>query len=168
MRRNLYLRHAVILVVEHTVKGSWGIQINFPHTSASNLGSIIQNQGLWSDLEQPVYFGGQHHVQRCFILHSNDWSSETTLSITDDISLSGDMYILSAISAGQGPKYIRPVIGLHQWGAGELDTEIQQSADSGWLVCNPSIRLIFDYEGDTQWQKVLAQATKSIVDQIWN
>lgn len=163
-RRNLYLGQSVVLVVEHTPLGSWGIQINYQHSNQISLGTIIQNQGLWSDLDYPVYFGGQYHHQRCFILHSSDWTCSSTIKINKDLCLSGDMYILSALSEGEGPKRIRPVIGLHQWSAGELDNEIQDNIDFGWLITSPDLKLVFDREGKDQWDRALNQATKTLVD----
>lgn len=167
-RVNLYLHHGVVLVVEHSQLGAWGLQINFQHSGIDNLGSIINNQGIWSDLDHPVYFGGQFHHNRCFILHSNDWSSETTMKITPELYLSADLYILSALADGQGPRRIRPIVGLHQWSKGELDREVDQNQDHGWLIGTPDCDMIFEQERDQQWQSVLDQATRNIVNLLLN
>lgn len=166
-RRNLYLRHSVVLVAEHTPSGAWGLQINFAHSHVENLGQIILNQGIdCGDLPYPVYFGGQHHHNRCFILHSNDWSSETTMKITDEIYLSADLFILSALADHQGPREIRAIVGLHQWNRLELDQEIDQDLDYGWLACRADPQLIFQQSGEEQWESAVTLATRSRVDEF--
>jgi len=167
-RSNLYLSRAVVLVVEHSVLGAWGLQINFQHSRVENLGQILENQGLVSGLDVPVYFGGQYHHNRCFILHSSDWSCETTMKVTEDLYISADMYILSALAEGDGPKLIRPIVGLHQWRRGELDMEISEDIDHGWLQCDSTVSMVFDLEGDEQWQQVLDHATRNRVNELWS
>lgn len=166
-RAQQYLKKSVIIVAESHELGSWGLQINWPHQGPISFSTIIENQGMWIDFDGPVYFGGQYNLTRCFLLHSLDWSSTTTVPLTEQLGITGDLSVLSAIVANQGPEKYRPIIGCHRWGANELQQEVTNQApiEDSWLVVNATDDLVFGTNEQNQWDAVLSNYMKSAINQ---
>lgn len=166
-RTQEYLRQSVIIISEYHELGSWGLQLNWPHRGPISFSTIIENQGMWINFDHPVYFGGQYNLTRCFLLHSLDWSSTTTIPLTDQLGITGDLSVLAAIVDNQGPEKYRPIIGAHKWGANELQQELtnQTGVEDSWLVVDATADLVFNYQEKEQWQTVISVCGQSLIDQ---
>lgn len=166
-RQQEYLKKSVMIVAEDHELGSWGLQINWPHRGPISFSTIIENQGMWINFDCSVFFGGQYNLTRCFLLHTLDWSSATTVPLTEDLGMTGDLSVLAAIVENQGPEKYRPIIGAHKWGANELQQELSSSADieDSWLIVNPTIDLIFGYQEKEQWQAVISACGQTLINQ---
>ncbi len=101
----------------------------------------------------PVLYGGPVETGRGFVLHSDDFSSESSIPVSDEISLTATLDILRAIAEGRGPKRASLLLGYAGWGAGQLEAEI---SNNGWLNCAPQDDIIFDSSVDTKYERALA------------
>ena len=101
----------------------------------------------------PIQTGGPVESGRGFVLHSDDYSSDSSIPVSDDISLTATLDIIRAISKGGGPKRATMLLGYAGWGAGQLEAEI---GNNGWLNCAPSEDLIFDRSLDDKYERALA------------
>lgn len=100
----------------------------------------------------PIQCGGPVEAGRGFVLHSDDYSSESSIPVSDDISLTSTLDIVRAISSGQGPHKATMMLGYAGWGPGQLENEI---ASNGWLNCPASEELIFDRSLDNKYERAL-------------
>jgi putative transcriptional regulator len=94
-----------------------------------------------------VLRGGPVDTGRGFVLHSGDYvSTDSTVRVADDISLTATLDILRAIAAGEGPKRAVLALGCAGWAAGQLESEILANA---WLVGPADQALLFgdDFSG---------------------
>jgi len=166
-RSQQYLSKSVIIVIDYQELGSWGLQLNWPHRGPISFSTIIENQGMWSDVDCPVFYGGQYNLTRCFLLHSLDWSSTTTVPLTEELGITGDLSVLSAIVANQGPERYRTIIGCHRWGASELQQELNGKSDieDSWLMINPDSDFIFNYQEEDQWKLAIGMYGQSKINQ---
>lgn len=101
----------------------------------------------------PVLMGGPVESGRGFVLHSDDYVGESSIPVTEDVSLTATLDIIRAISKGKGPKRATMMLGYAGWGPGQLETEI---ANNGWLTCPSAEELIFDASVDTKYERALA------------
>ena len=101
----------------------------------------------------PIRTGGPVETGRGFVLHSDDYSSDSSIPISDDISLTATLDVVRAISNGRGPRQATMMLGYAGWGAGQLEREI---ATNGWLNCPASEELIFDNNLDDKYERALA------------
>lgn len=101
----------------------------------------------------PIQTGGPVESGRGFVLHSDDYSSDSSIPVSEDISLTATLDIVRAISKGSGPKRATMLLGYAGWGAGQLEAEI---GNNGWLNCPPSEDLIFDRHLDDKYERALA------------
>ncbi|MGV1761178.1 MULTISPECIES: YqgE/AlgH family protein [Rhizobium] len=101
----------------------------------------------------PIQTGGPVESGRGFVLHSDDYISDSSIPVSDDISLTATLDIVRAISKGSGPKRATMLLGYAGWGAGQLEAEI---GNNGWLNCPAEEALIFDRCLDDKYERALA------------
>jgi putative transcriptional regulator len=101
----------------------------------------------------PIQTGGPVESGRGFVLHSDDYISESSIPISDDISLTATLDIVRAISKGGGPKRATMLLGYAGWGSGQLESEI---GSNGWLNCAANEEMIFDRSLDDKYERALA------------
>ncbi len=140
----------VTYICEHNEDGAMGIVINRP--SELMLSDVLAHMGINPQApgldQQPVYLGGPVEEERGFVLHTPaaDWDS--SMSITDDISITTSRDILEAMANGNGPEKSLIALGYAGWGAGQLDEEIQ---DNAWLSGPADPAILFDMPADKRW-----------------
>jgi putative transcriptional regulator len=101
----------------------------------------------------PVRNGGPVDRSRGFVLHSDDFTVESSMPVSEDICLTATVDILRAISAGRGPRQALMALGYAGWGAGQLESEI---VENGWLTCPADLDLMFDPDLDHKYDRILA------------
>lgn len=146
---------SVIYMCAHSNTGAMGLIVNKP---IEGLGF----QELLRRLELPVsertpdsaiLFGGPVETGRGFVLHTGEYeSTESTLPISADISLTATLDILRAISEGHGPERSLFALGYAGWGPGQIESEIQAN---GWVHCDADAALIFGPDMDAKWSVAL-------------
>lgn len=155
---NIFAR-SVVLIAQHKSDGAWGLVLNKPNNKIT-LDKIMVSAGideyLYSDT---VYTGGPVETQRVHILHTLDWQGMTTIPITSEIGVTGDISVLAAISQGAGPRLFRTFVGLSGWSAGQLDGEYKGlppwNTRSSWLDAPATIDSVFNLNGDDQWEQAI-------------
>jgi putative transcriptional regulator len=96
-----------------------------------------------------VYFGGPVHPDRGFVLHEpvGEWNS--TLKVSDTLSLTTSRDILEAISQGEGPRKMLLALGYAGWAKGQLEEEIVQNS---WLNAEAEQSIIFNHPATRRWK----------------
>ncbi|GAA5315847.1 MAG: YqgE/AlgH family protein [Candidatus Pelagadaptatus aseana] len=149
---NSFFSHTITLMCNHDSEGAMGLVINQPLEDVqladiySQLG--IDNSELASHAETTVMCGGPVSPERGFVLHSADSEWNSTLSVSDDISLTASQDILHAIAAGKGPEKFLVMLGYAGWDANQLEDEI---ADNAWLTSAADSDIVFDTPAEHRW-----------------
>lgn len=147
---------SVIAMCSHDEHGALGIGV----------GAIVSGLGLHDVLEQleiapgaapnaPVHFGGPVEPRRGFVLHSDDWGGQDTLSVAGRWSLSGTLDVLRAIAGGTGPSRWLVALGYAGWAPGQLDAELTRH---GWLNVADTPEMLFDTAAKNRWARGFATA----------
>ncbi len=122
----------VTYICEHNEQGCMGIVVNRP--MELQLGDMFDQLDIASErqsaLSTPVYLGGPVQTDRGFVLHSGDRIWDSTLRITDGVSITTSKDILEAIARGEGPEEVLVALGYAGWTAGQLEDELSANA---WL-----------------------------------
>jgi putative transcriptional regulator len=153
---------AVIYVCAHSAEGAMGIVLNRP-ASDLNFPDLLVQLDIVPEAARislpkrvgrmQVLMGGPVETSRGFVLHSPDfYIDQSTLPIDDSVCLTATIDILRAIARGEGPENAVLALGYAGWGAGQLETEIQQN---GWLNCPADAELIFGASVDTSYEMAL-------------
>lgn len=153
---------AVIYVCAHSAEGAMGIVLNRP-ASDLNFPDLLVQLDIVPEAERislpkrvgrmQVLMGGPVETSRGFVLHSPDfYIDQSTLPIDDSVCLTATIDILRAIARGEGPENAVLALGYAGWGAGQLESEIQ---NNGWLNCPADAELIFSGSVDTRYEMAL-------------
>ncbi len=152
---------SVIYVCAHSDEGAMGLIIN--QAQQMQFPDLLVQLGIMDEQEAirlprktrdfVVRNGGPVDRSRGFVLHSGDYTVESSLPVSNDICLTATVDILRAISAGRGPRHALMALGYSGWGAGQLETEI---AENGWLTCPATPDLLFDADIDRKYDRILA------------
>lgn len=149
---------SVIAMCVHDENGALGITV-------SALAKGLTVRSLMEQLEidpgetpedAAVYIGGPVEPGRGFVLHSQDYSADGTLTVADVWSLSMSQQVLRDIAAGQGPERWLMALGYAGWGEGQLDDELKRH---GWMSLDGagSDDLLYRAPAGDRWGKAFAR-----------
>ena len=151
----------VIYVCAHSDEGAMGLIIN--QTQQMMFPDLLVQLGVMDEQEVirlpaktrdfVVRNGGPVDRSRGFVLHSGDYTVESSLPVSEDICLTATVDILRAISSGGGPRLALMALGYAGWGSGQLEHEIAQN---GWLTCPASQDFLFDADIERKYDRILA------------
>jgi putative transcriptional regulator len=151
-----FARSVVYLCSHSEEAGAMGLVIN------KLLGSLTMGE-LFAQLDispsgpassRPVHFGGPVEGGRGFVLHTTDYSEESTFVVGGNIAVTASMDILRAIGNGRGPRQSLFALGYAGWAPGQLDAEIQAN---GWLSVAADDDIVFSSDEDSKWRRALGK-----------
>ncbi len=145
----------VIYMCSHNAEGAMGLVINKPYPGLT-FPNLLTQLGIESTAENDIIvrLGGPVETGRGFVLHSTDYMRQGSVKIdeTIGIGLTATLDVLRAIATGTGPQHSLFALGYAGWGAGQLDSEIQENA---WLAVPADFGLLFDSELDGLWDRAV-------------
>ncbi|MBA3822108.1 MAG: YqgE/AlgH family protein [Deltaproteobacteria bacterium] len=145
---------AVVLMVEHSPAGSFGLVINHPSPiKASELLESLEMSWHGEDTAV-VWAGGPVSPSTGWVLHEPLDLAEPgqgTIAITPTILLTTSPDRLRAI-ATQPPRNLRLLLGYSGWGPGQLEAEMSRGA---WLHVAADPTLVFDTPPQQLWETAL-------------
>jgi putative transcriptional regulator len=142
---------SVTYICDHGPEGAMGVVVNHPVDITLN--DVFEQLSLsgppGEQGESHAFAGGPVSRERGFILHpyvDRPWQS--SLRISDDVSLTASRDILEALAVGEGPDKALLILGYAAWEAGQLEEEI---ADNAWLTVPADSSIIFDTPVEQRW-----------------
>jgi putative transcriptional regulator len=147
---------AIIAMCAHDAEGALGIGIGdtLPGIGLhAVLGQLDIDPGVAPDA--PVHIGGPVEPQRGFVVHSQDWGGQDTVSVASRWALSGTTDVLRAIAAGTGPSRWIVALGYAGWGAGQLDAEMSRH---GWFSTPGDLAILYDTQAERRWEQAFGGA----------
>jgi putative transcriptional regulator len=145
----------VIYMCQHSADSAMGLVINRAMPRL-HLGDLLEQLKIPVEgpvAKKPVLAGGPVETGRGFVLHTADYQQDSTLQISEDVSLTATVDILKQIAGSKGPERALVALGYAGWGPGQLDTELTRH---GWLTAPASMKVIFDTPLDQKWTGALA------------
>ena len=146
---------SVIFMCAHSGDGAMGIIINkaVEGLSFREMMDKLKIGVTAATPDPPIHFGGPVQTGRGFVLHSGEFESQdSTMAVTDDISLTATLDILRAIANGTGPARSLFALGYAGWDGGQIEDEIRAN---GWVHCDADNAIIFDGALDGKWSRAL-------------
>ena len=149
---------SVIFMCAHSLdSGAMGLCINRPIEGLNfrELASRLELMTTPVTPDFPILLGGPMDTGRGFVLHSSDYESDdSTLPITETISLTATLDILRALAAGEGPRQALFALGYAGWREGQIEDEIRANA---WIHCDADDTLLFETPYAEIWSAALAK-----------
>ena len=146
---------SVILLCAHTEEGAMGIVLNdpLPKPSFDSLLEHLEVTPVPPARQIQLCRGGPVDHGRGFVLHTSDWTSDSSLVVDGNLALTASLDVLQEIAAGGGPKEGLLALGYASWGPGQLDREMGENV---WLSAPNAMDVLFDGDHDTKWRRALA------------
>jgi putative transcriptional regulator len=144
---------AVVLMIEHSENGSFGLVINHPSPISELLDSLEMS---WHGEDSAVVWaGGPVSPSTGWVLHEPvgiaNPGAGGTIEITSTISLSTSPDRLRSI-ARQPPRNIRLLLGYSGWGPGQIAQEMARGA---WLHTAADPAIVFETPPDEIWDRAM-------------
>jgi putative transcriptional regulator len=141
---------AVIAMCVHDENGAVGIGIGHQRAGIGVRG-LLEQLGLDPGEMQdgPVLHGGPVEPGRGFVLHSDDWGGQDTITVIGLGALTGTIDVLKAIAEGRGPSRYLIALGYAGWGEGQLDEEMTRP---GWFTASGRQEILFDTPTAERWE----------------
>ncbi len=146
---------SVIVMLENDENGAWGLVINrrlgtmpIALLIDPSLNTSKEREKLFK-VNIPVFWGGPVDVKEIFVLHSDEYQSETTKNY-GNISISSDYNILFDIAENKGPEESLVIFGYSGWGNGQLEGEMERG---GWILSDIDLDITFDKDSNTKWER---------------
>ncbi len=132
-----------------------GIVINRP--ISITLGDVLEHMEIHYDRtvtsDQPILAGGPAQPDRGFVLHPPGERWESTLQISEAVSITTSQDILQAISQQAGPHDVIVALGYAGWEEGQLEQELK---DNVWLSTPATTDILFDVPFEQRWRAAAA------------
>ncbi len=152
-----YFSNTVTYLWKHNNDGALGIVINKP--LRASVADIFDELEIECGVEEGpfrerlVLAGGPVERDKGFIIHDAGKSWESSVCVTDEISICTSKSILEDIAGGNGPENYVIALGCAGWDAGQLEQEISANT---WLTTPASNELIFSQDYDKKTQQAAA------------
>ena len=147
----------VIVMLESDENGAWGLTINkrlgtmpIALLIDPSLNTSEEREELFK-INVPIFWGGPVDLKEIFVLHSNEYKSESTIKY-QNISISQDYEILLDIAKNKGPKKSLIILGYSGWGKGQLEGEMERDH---WILSDIDLDITFDEESKKKWDKAI-------------
>ncbi|SEO92925.1 YqgE/AlgH family protein [Aquisalimonas asiatica] len=145
----------VAYMCEHNTEGGLGIIINRP--TDVTLGELLEHLDITPATAEiagkTVYMGGPVQRERGFVLHSPDQQWDSSLQVSEQVSVTTSRDVLAAIAEGKGPERYLVALGYAGWEPGQLEEELAQNA---WLNGPADPEIIFARGAGERWQAAAA------------
>lgn len=145
-------QNAVIYIARHDAQGAFGIVVNKPQ-GVGPLEQVLRAFRLRAEPTEAritVYWGGPVEPGRGFVLHTTDYGTNGALMVAGDLAVSRVESIAVAMAEGRGPRATLMAFGYTNWGAAQLDREVQ---NGDWVVVNQDHALVFTEPNATKWKR---------------
>ena len=150
----------VIAMMESDKNGAWGLVINKPLGSLPvallinpSLSTSEEREELYN-IDIPIFWGGPVDTKKIFILHSNEYQSDSTNNY-GKISISQDYDTLFDIAKNKGPKKSLVIMGYAGWDGGQLEGEMERDR---WILSDIDLDITFDKDSNTKWNKAFKKS----------
>ncbi len=145
-----YFANTVTYMWKHNEGGALGIVLNKP--LKASIADIFDELDIVCSVDserfsqQKVMAGGPVERDKGFILHTAGAGWESSVAISEEITLCTSRKILQDIAAGNGPERYVIALGCAGWDAGQLEREI---IENSWLTVPASADLVFSTDYPT-------------------
>jgi len=145
--------HAVVLVVQHSEEGAYGLVINRP--AAITLNVLLSDHPILSRQRFPVHAGGPVGLDTLQFVHRLPDQVPGGAELVPGLILGGDLEALARTierDPARAQENVRMLLGYSGWGARQLESEL---ASGAWVPAPLQPDWAFMPDGQLVWRRVL-------------
>jgi len=153
-----FYKSVIYIYQDDIVNGVTGLILN--KVTDKTVQSICHGNGYdFGDGRPMMRFGGPVNTKALLVLHSDDWASSNTISAGNGLAVSSDNMMYEKIDISP-PAYWRTFFGYAGWYPGQ----IEQNESKMWLTCEANDTIIFEYDGEDQWNQAIKRCSQQMVE----
>ena len=147
----------VIYLADHDADGAFGLVLNRPIGQGPVEDFLI---GLGMEIapseeisgEISVHSGGPVEPGAGFVLHTNDYQTESTAMLRGSVAVSASLKAVKDIGLGHGPRRHLVMLGYAGWGPRQLESEMRRG---DWEITPYDEDLVFGtgMTPEEKWQR---------------
>jgi putative AlgH/UPF0301 family transcriptional regulator len=126
---------------------------------------------MFPDSAPVIHKGGPVNEQALMLLHTDEWQSQNTTPAGKSYRISSDNFMFEKIAKGDYPAYYRFFAGMAAWSPGQLNMELKGQfpfrSENSWLTADSNDSILFEYDGEKQWERAIATASSQMIDQFF-
>lgn len=166
-------RDTVMMIISHNESGTVALCLNKLTEITTEDMPEIDDPNIISPICHPVYWGGPVCAESIWMLHSNEWESENTMEVSDDVKVSSDKVMLSELIRGECPQSFRLLHGFASWSPNQLAAELEGTGswdkNHSWLITeNPGIETLLECPVEELWTMATSLCAQNAVDSWLN
>ncbi len=145
--------HTVVLIVQHSAEGAYGLVLNRPATITLDV--LLSDHPILARQRFPVYAGGPVGLDTLQFLHCVPDEVPGGVELAHGLTLGGDLDALARYierDPGEAARHVRMLLGYSGWSARQLEGELVQGA---WVPAPLHGEWVFQSDGTSLWRKVL-------------
>ncbi|MEE6075480.1 YqgE/AlgH family protein [Avibacterium paragallinarum] len=143
---------SVVYICEHSEQGAMGLVLTQPTDLSIAELSLKMNFMMADNRRYPnqlVLAGGPTHLERGFILHTDDQDRfMNSTKVADNLWLTVSPDVIETFGTPIQPEKYLVALGCASWSAKQLETEI---AYNDWLVVPANEHILFDVPPLERW-----------------
>ena len=147
-------RQSVILLVEHSEKGAFGLMMN-RIVQKIPIFALYRSFGIKASGESSqvnIHYGGPVSPDSGFVLHTTEHEFEVAHQLRKNVAISPMKTVLRAMARGKRPKKIVFLVGYAGWGAGQLEREMRRG---DWYTAPADPDILFDDDHESKWSRAM-------------
>lgn len=160
-----FFSEAVILMVEHSTHGAWGLQIN-KEVSTIKTDTLAQTVGveLTEEHSKPVLLGGPVETTSLHFIHTPECVMSSTIEINEGLCVTSDPIMFHELRNGRGPAKWKLVMGVSGWTGEQLEGEMSGqhpwTKEHRWLTLPAPNRYLLDLDVKSMWKGMVTQCVE--------
>lgn len=149
--KNNILSRSIIYICSQDEDETIGFIVNKKQNNISSCETLLSTD--FNMVNIIFYKGGDKETCKVFIIHTNDYIIENSISIDEHISISSSTEIINDIGRKKGPKKSRIVLGYLQWDTQNLIKEIKKN---DWWILDSNDEIVFS-ENEHKWEEIMLE-----------
>ena len=164
---NWFHKTVIYIYLDNEKDGTIGVTLNV--ATSLTIQKLCYGRGiLFPDSSKPVFKGGPVADKTVVMLHTAEWQSTSTAPAGPGYAITSSDRMFEDLAIGREPAYWRTFLGVSAWQPGQLDLEMEGQypyrSENSWLTCDANDSIMFDYNGEKQWEKALDLCSQQMID----
>lgn len=151
---------SVILIYQDDATGTVGLMLNKP--TQWRVSQLLEEKNIPYEGTEHVYKGGPMNEQAVLMLHDDQWYSSNTLQVGRGLAITSDVLMMHKLAMDNAPNRWRMFAGLSGWAPKQLEMELKSR--NGWLTCEADDSIVFDKDGERQWNKAVQMCANQMIN----
>lgn len=167
---NWFNKTVIYIYADDPQQGTLGLALNVKTTL--QVRKLCYDRGiLYPHDTHQCYRGGPMNPHSCIMIHTDEWTSQNTVTAGPRYNLSSDNQMFERLAILDQPAYWRICLGISGWAPGQLDAELQgqfpYTTANSWLTADANDNIMFEHDGEDQWKAAVELSSQQMIDQFF-